>query len=53
VIIKVLFTVMLLSLLALLGVAIAVFVRVWKHLKGRTRPTAEPETATPAPPEKT
>jgi len=35
VIIKLLFAVMVLSLAALVGVAVAVFVRVWWHLKSR------------------
>jgi CHASE1-domain containing sensor protein len=35
VIIKVLFAILVLSAISLIGVAIAVFVRVWWHLKSR------------------
>jgi hypothetical protein len=34
VIIKILFAILVLSSVALIGVAVAVSVRVWKHLKG-------------------
>jgi CHASE1-domain containing sensor protein len=40
VIIKVLFAVLVLSSIALIGVAIAVFVRVWWHLKSRRAPAS-------------
>jgi hypothetical protein len=48
VIIKVLFTVLVLSAVSLIGVAIAVSVRVWWHLKSR-RPKARNATAEIAP----